>query len=396
MGWFSGWFGGSSKPSNNNEDPLRDLDPSLRDFLAKESPTQYQTTAPPPPPPQPSSTISQNPNNIEKEQKKDPSAPPVPPESLFQDGRYAHLWKNYRSRADIECEQKSDQEKLMDVLDHYKARKARIGKAALENCTLEQQATNDCYMTGTWGDTFTMCRPQNMAFNRCYTMQAVHTLPSPPFPLLPNPKTHTPHAPTVPTPANKTYIQRFLKALGYLSATDRDPQIDEEIQMHADKLYHTMLARERAVSLARASNAPIPQFPPLFTSPTHSPHFPHSPNTTTAPYYRPHPSSPAPPPIPASTDPRLQNLSYEQAKTTYLKSLRPEIRPALERDWDRKGLTAEEKMVEARALAMEAEAGIETADEVGGMIREAREKRRERRRRGEAGWGDWVSGWFGH
>lgn len=53
-------------------------------------------------------------------------------------------------------------------------------------------------------------------------------------------------------------------------------------------------------------------------------------------------------------------------------------------------------MVEARALAMEAEAGIETADEVGGMIREAREKRRERRRRGEAGWGDWVSGWFGH
>lgn len=194
---------------------------------------------------------------------------------------------------------------------------------------------------------------------------------------------------------NKLQKQRFLKALGYLSATDnRDPAIDEEIQMHADKLYHTMLARERAVSLARASNSPLPQFPPLFSSPTHQT----SPNTTTnpnAPYYPPHPASPSPPTIPASTDPRLQNLSYEQAKTTYLKSLRPEVRPALERNWDRKGLTAEEKMVEARALAMEAEAGIETADEVGGMIREAREKRRERRRKGEAGWGDVISGWFG-
>ncbi|KAI4203500.1 MAG: hypothetical protein LQ350_001838 [Teloschistes chrysophthalmus] len=177
MGWLSGWFGDSSKPSNNNEDPLRDLDPTLRDFLNKESPTKYQTTAPPPPPPPapPQQRIPKDPSQQNAE--KDPSTPSVPPESLFQDGRYAHLWKNYRSRATIECEQKSDAEKLMDVLDHYKARKARIGKAALENCTLEQQATNDCYMKGTWGDTFTMCRPQNMAFNRCYTMQAVRPLP---------------------------------------------------------------------------------------------------------------------------------------------------------------------------------------------------------------------------
>ena len=52
-------------------------------------------------------------------------------------------------------------------------------------------------------------------------------------------------------------------------------------------------------------------------------------------------------------------------------------------------------MLEARALAMEAEAGIETADVVGGMISQQRAKRKERREQGQAGWGDTVSGWFG-
>ena len=61
----------------------------------------------------------------------------------------------------------------MDVLEGYKARKAMIAKAALENCTLEQEAVNDCYKKGSWGDTMTMCRPENRSFQRCYTMQAV-------------------------------------------------------------------------------------------------------------------------------------------------------------------------------------------------------------------------------
>ncbi|KAL8955232.1 MAG: hypothetical protein Q9183_006735 [Haloplaca sp. 2 TL-2023] len=350
MGWFSGWFGGSSTSSSNN-DPLRDLDPSLRDFLEKESPVKYQTSAPPPPPPP-----AENAPNVtsksaqDSDNTSDPSKPSVPPESLFQDGRYAHLWSTYTPRAELEGAMKSDQEKLMDVLEGYKARKAMIGKAALENCTLEQEAVNDCYKKGTWGDTMTMCRTENQSFTRCYTMQA-----------------------------------RFLKALGYLSAYDRPPEVDEQIQMHADTLYHTMLARERAIAHAKENDLPEPKFPPLISPSMPAPNVPSS-------------SSASGSPISASAQAVLdsaQPISYSEAKSQFLSSLRPEIRPKLEKEWDKKGLNDEERMLEARALAMEAEAGIETADVVGGMISAQRAKRKERREQGQAGWGDTVSGWFG-
>ncbi|KAL8695886.1 MAG: hypothetical protein Q9201_007918 [Fulgogasparrea decipioides] len=189
MGWFSGWTDNSKRPSKcNNNDPLRDLDPSLRDFLEKESPVKYQTFATPRPPPPPPThntlpeTVPQTSNNASPTTTtSDPQKPSVPPESLFPDGRYAHLWSTYRPRAEIENTTKSDQEKLMDVLEGYKDRRAMIGKAALENCALEQAAVNDCYTKGSWGDTMTMCRAENQAFTRCYTMQSVRPcLPLPP------------------------------------------------------------------------------------------------------------------------------------------------------------------------------------------------------------------------
>ena len=65
----------------------------------------------------------------------------------------------------------------MDVLEGYKSRKAMIGKAALENCALEQAAMSDCYMHGSWMSKMTMCREENAAFTRCYTMQAVRQTP---------------------------------------------------------------------------------------------------------------------------------------------------------------------------------------------------------------------------
>ncbi len=173
MGWFSGWFGSNDSPAtSSNNDPLRDLDPTLRDFLEKESPVKYQTSAPPPrPPPQPAPVpTSEQPSTNDTTST---TAPAVPPESLYQDGRYAHLWSSYKSRGEVEAASKSDQEKLMDVLEAYKSRKAMIGKAALENCAFEQAAMSDCYMNGSWKSRMTMCRAENGAFSRCYTMQAV-------------------------------------------------------------------------------------------------------------------------------------------------------------------------------------------------------------------------------
>ena len=61
------------------------------------------------------------------------------------------------------------------------------------------------------------------------------------------------------------YDQRFLKALGYMSTFDRPPEVEEEIQMHADTLYHRMLAQEKATEEAKSAGKPLPKFPPILT-----------------------------------------------------------------------------------------------------------------------------------
>lgn len=169
MGWFDGWFGSGG----SGGDPLAKLDPKLREFLERESPVKFNkpaaTTASQDAPEAVASgrpaaattdSTSQQPNG-------------VPAESLYQDGRYAHLWKNYRPLAAVEAESKSDHEKLMDVLDSYKSRKSQIGKAALENCALEQLDWNKCMKSGDWTARMTMCRAEVRKFERCYSTQSV-------------------------------------------------------------------------------------------------------------------------------------------------------------------------------------------------------------------------------
>lgn len=174
MGWF--WGSSDSGDANKSKDPLRDLDPSLRDFLKKESPIKYNDSnppaeptprpGPPSPSPEPVSASPSVPSAAEEE-------PRVPKESLFADGRYAHLWKTYESQESVENANKSDQEKITDVLEGYKYRKAEIGRAALENCANEQWDVNDCFRNGSWGSRLTMCRAENRKLERCYMVQAV-------------------------------------------------------------------------------------------------------------------------------------------------------------------------------------------------------------------------------
>ena len=178
MGWF--WGSPDNKDGNKSQDPLRDLDPSLREFLAKESPVKYSSSNPPstspvpvaPKPPQSAqASESRNPNptpesDATKENK-------VPAASLYQDGRYAELWKTYQSQSETEAAGKSDQEKINDVLEGYKYRKAEIGRAALENCALEQWDVNECFRNVSWSRTLNMCRTENRKLERCYLMQSV-------------------------------------------------------------------------------------------------------------------------------------------------------------------------------------------------------------------------------
>lgn len=175
-----GWWDNLWASNTSADDPLRNLDPKLREFLAKESPVKYNTS-------NDSEKSTDSAPSIPKPAAKDGGEnsnsnsgsngqPMVPKESQFQDGRYAHLWKSYRPLAEIEAETKTDHEKLMDVLEGYKERKAQIGRAALENCALEQVDWRSCMTNPSFSERMTMCRDQVKKFERCYMTQTVcHT-----------------------------------------------------------------------------------------------------------------------------------------------------------------------------------------------------------------------------
>ncbi len=148
-----------------------------------------------------------------------------------------------------------------------------------------------------------------------------------------------------------------------------------------------MLDQERAIEEAKRSNLPVPDFPPLITQTQHDrASIPATTSTTGQPI-----SASA-----ASVLSSAQPMSYDESKDMYLKQLLPsEARVAQEKEWNRKGLSAEEKMLEARAMAMEAEAGLGVANQVGNIMQEAKKRKEERRRQGTAGLGDTISGWFG-
>ncbi|KAI9878012.1 MAG: hypothetical protein M1830_002170 [Pleopsidium flavum] len=339
MGWFWGPSGNGNTKSTTN-DPLRNLDPSLRDFLEKESPVRYKTsgsTTPVPPPPAPEKQQSYKDQILPPSEPQSSSAsqtnsstPKVPAESLFPDGRYAHLWKNYKSLYEVENASKTDQEKLVDVLEGYKFRKAEIGRAALENCALEQWAVNDCFRNGGWSSRMSMCRAENRQLERCYLMQA-----------------------------------KFLKALGYLATFDRPPEVDEKIQMHADTLYHRMLDQEKAIEEAKATGQPAPTFPPIIPSSS-------TPSTT----------SPSPRP---STSPRDDRIRSDQ--------LTPEVQAQLKRRLE--GLNPEEREVEEKAIVAEIAAGERLGRRIGVIYEEQAKTRKERKERGQETLGDKFSEWLG-
>ena len=220
------WPFSSSETPKSNTDPLRDLDPSLKAFLQKESPLRYEAAEATPisnlTPPPPSQTPQPD-----QQDAAEPTAPNLT-YSLYPDGRYAHLWKTYRPLREVEEIGKTDQDRLFDIIDGFKERKAQIGRAALENCAMEQIAISDCMTYGGLWRKMNFCRPENGAFNRCYVMQS-----------------------------------RFLKALGYMAVYERPGQLDEDIQMHADMLYHRMLEQEAAAEEAKEQGLPAPVFAPL-------------------------------------------------------------------------------------------------------------------------------------
>jgi hypothetical protein len=214
-----GWWG-----SENTAQGQEQLDPSLRDFLKTEAPTGPKPSLPSAPPkgkPAEAPTPPSQPQIPAEAQK-----PFVPPQSQFQDGRYADLWKNYTPQDVLLDRGKSEQDRLRDLVDAYNDRKASIGRIAMENCALEYMEQFECFRhPATWWSAGTMCNAESRKFNRCYDIQS-----------------------------------KFLKALGYMTMDARSPDEDERIQMHADKLYQQMLQQEAEMEKAKAEGRPMPKF----------------------------------------------------------------------------------------------------------------------------------------
>ncbi|KAH6619236.1 hypothetical protein B0J18DRAFT_433590 [Chaetomium sp. MPI-SDFR-AT-0129] len=338
MGWFDGWFGSSSSDS----DPLSRLDPKLREFLEKESPIKYN------PPPQPNPQVSppspakqqapaQTPQQ-KQEQDESQQQPAVPPQSLYQDGRYAHLWKTYRPLAAVEAETKSDNEKLSDVLEAYKDRRGLIGRAALENCAEEQVVWSDCMRSGSWHSRMTMCSAEVRKFERCYNAQS-----------------------------------RLLKALGYLSVRGRDRDVDEEIQMHADELYHRMMAQEREIEKAKEEGREPPVFKGLFdgtsatmiTAPTPTPSTAAAGTSATT-------TTPGQPKIPEPNETTLAAWKKQLEK-----------------------LPPEEREAEEKALRADYRARVEMARQVQSLWQQQAKEREVRRAEGKETFMDRMSAFAG-
>ncbi|KAH9906497.1 hypothetical protein F4778DRAFT_726313 [Xylariomycetidae sp. FL2044] len=314
--WWDGLWA-----SNRTDDPLGKLDPKLREFLKKESPVKYDASKPTEPAAdQETTSLSKAKTTAQRDAEasaKQREETGVPKESLFQDGRYAHLWKTYRPLAEIEAETKNDHEKLMDVLEGYKERKRQIGKAALENCALEQVDWRTCMTNPSFTERMTLCRDQVRKFEKCYMTQT-----------------------------------RLLKALGYLSTYDRDPEVEEEIQMHADKLYHRMLAQQNEVEEAKKEGKPIPKFEPLV------------------------PKEPLA--ISGATGAAEELTPGQQER----------LKARLEK------VAEEDRAAEEQAFRAELRASAEVASKVQGLWKQQEEEREARKERGEATPWDKVAGAF--
>ncbi|KAL4960211.1 uncharacterized protein BDV14DRAFT_183168 [Aspergillus stella-maris] len=214
-----GWFWGSK-----SEDPVKKIDPSLREYLENEAPKKYVPQYTPTPTPEQHVTPS---NPTPSESADSSSSRSAPSASLYPDGRYAHLWKTYKPPSPDDVG--SDASGLPSLNEHAKERRAMLKRAAMENCALENEVYHLCLQSPTFIERITACNEKNKVFTRCYSTQT-----------------------------------KFLQALGYATSMRWDDEREERIQMHADTLYHEMMDYEKRVEEAREAGQEPPPLKSLF------------------------------------------------------------------------------------------------------------------------------------
>ena len=200
-------------------------------------------------------------------------------------------------------------------------------------------------------------------------------------------------------PVGRLEKQRFLKALGYGSAYARPEAVDEAIQMHADTLYHRMLAQEAAVADAKAAGLPEPQFPPMLPSVSVSTSSSSSSSSTTT--AAPVPandvtaaisalsSPPESAPVSSSSSSKDGDDGLPQLMPETQKLLKPSAQAALRERM--KDMSPTERELEEKGMLM----SVKTNRETGKLMMDINEERKKRREEGKATLGDNISAWFG-
>jgi hypothetical protein len=330
-----GWWSDSNGSSEN--DAIGKLDPSLREFLNDEKSVAYTPKPPPQTPKEPS--LSKPPDSTPSPPTVEGSAPKVPRESAFPDGRYADLWKNYEPQASLEARGKTEQEKLQDIVEAYNDRRASVGRVAEENCALEVLAVQDCYKSGSWASIMTLCRTESRARDRCLDMQT-----------------------------------KFLKALGYLDMANRSPADDEKIQMHSDKLYQQMLQQEKMIQEAEKEGRPVPEFTSVLSKE----------NVSAAMKGQPLESKQVFPPA--------SDESADISKEAWI-GISTKTREKYEKSIEK--LTPVEREIERKALEGEVAATRAYSKHIEGAFVEERIGRLKRKEEGKATIGDIIKTWWG-
>ena len=146
--------------------------------------------------------------------------------------------------------------------------------------------------------------------------------------------------------------QRFLKALGYLSVQDRSPEVEEEVQMHADRLYQRLMEQEAAIEEAKKEGAPVPKFAPLIPKP-------------------------------------VVRITDESQEISLSPHLQQKLKEQLEK------VPEEERHAEEEAIKAELRAKADVAAKVQGIWAEQAKEKEQRRKEGRLTIGDRVSGLFG-
>jgi hypothetical protein len=331
-----GWLWGSDNNSNGQDQ----LDPSLRDFLKKEAPTGPKPTLPSTPPKEKPTDTPTPTTQSQSSAQTEPQRPAVPPQSQFQDGRYADLWKNYTPQDILNDRGKSEQDRLRDLVDAYNDRKASIGRIAMENCALEYMEQFECFRNPkTWWSKGTMCIAESRKFNRCYDIQS-----------------------------------KFLKALGYMTMDPRSPEDSEKIQMHADKLYQQMLQQEAEIEKAKAEGRPEPKFESVLSKRNVAQAMAVSSSSST---------------VPVAEIGKPNALDEEDVWS--------QIKPEARKEYEKKmqDLSPEEREIERMAVVGELRAQSGVMKQVENTFVEERIARMKRKEAGQATFGDTIKSWWG-